>query len=100
MTERHTTSFTVPVEHPSLPGHFPGSPVVPGVVLVDHVLEAAEHWQRRTIRVSGLKQVKFHAPLLPAEQADIVLEMDGDVLRFQVTRTERLIAQGSFSLAP
>ena len=34
--------FTVPHDHPSLPGHFPGRPVVPGVVLLDRVLAAIE----------------------------------------------------------
>jgi len=27
-------------DHPSLPGHFPGAPLVPGVVILDEVLEA------------------------------------------------------------
>lgn len=85
--------------HPSLPGHFPGAPVVPGVVVLDHVLQAVQEWQARAVSVSGLKQVKFHAPLLPEERADISLEMDGVTLRFQVMRGEQLIAQGVFVVA-
>jgi 3-hydroxyacyl-[acyl-carrier-protein] dehydratase len=96
MTERHTSTFSVQADHPSLPGHFPGSPVVPGVVVLDHVLKAAELCTGCTLRVNGLKQVKFHAPLLPLEPADIELEADGDALRFQVTRAGHLIAQGTF----
>src|SRR3546814_5615986 len=29
-------------DHPALPGHFPGRPIVPGVVIVDRVLDAIE----------------------------------------------------------
>jgi len=90
--------FTVPASHPSLPGHFPGTPVVPGVVVLDHVLAATESWRQCAVHVSGLRQVKFHAPLLPQERADVALEADGDALRFQVTRDGQLIAQGSFVL--
>ena len=98
MTERYTSVFTVPATHPALPGHFPGSPVVPGVVVLDNVLKATESWRQRPVRVSGLRQVKFHAPLLPMERAEVALETAGDALRFQVTRDGQLIAQGSFVL--
>lgn len=99
MTERQTSTFVVGAEHPSLPGHFPGSPVVPGVVVLDQVLKAAELWGTRSVRITGLKQVKFHAPLLPAEQAEVALETAGTALRFQVTREGQLIAQGTFVMA-
>jgi 3-hydroxyacyl-[acyl-carrier-protein] dehydratase len=99
MTERHASSFTVPASHPSLPGHFLGSPVVPGVVVLDLVLRAASEWQRRAVSVSGLKQVKFLAPLLPEERADVALEVVGEVLNFRVARGEQVIAQGAFVLA-
>ena len=29
--------FSIPLEHPCLPGHFPRQPVVPGVVILDAV---------------------------------------------------------------
>ena len=99
MSERHRSSFVVPADHPSLPGHFPGTPVVPGVVVLDHVLKAGESWRGQALRVRGLKQVKFHSPLLPGERADVTLEIEGDTLTFRVTRGGLDVAQGVFVLA-
>ena len=100
MREQHQSTFVVPADHPSLPGHFPGSPVVPGVVVLDHVLKTTELWKQSPLSVTGLRQVKFHAPLLPAEVAAVALELEGEALAFRVTRGEQLIAQGTFVLAP
>jgi 3-hydroxymyristoyl/3-hydroxydecanoyl-(acyl carrier protein) dehydratase len=96
MGERHQSTFSVPADHPSLPGHFPGSPVVPGVVVLDLVLKTSELWRQRAMNVTGLRQVKFHAPLLPQERADVTLELEGDALAFRVTRGEQIIAAGTF----
>jgi len=100
MSERHEAAFVVAADHPALPGHFPGTPVVPGVVVLDHVLQAGEQWQGRVLGARALKQVKFHSPLLPGERASVSLELDGDVLLFRVTRAEQPVAQGAFVLAP
>lgn len=96
MSEQHRSAFTIPADHPALAGHFPGSPVVPGVVVLDWVLKTTEQWLGGAMKVGGLRQVKFHAPLLPVERADVALERDGETLRFQVSRGEQLIAQGAF----
>jgi 3-hydroxyacyl-[acyl-carrier-protein] dehydratase len=98
MSETHQARFVVPSDHPALPGHFPGSPVVPGVVVLDHVLKASEAWLGRAISARTLKQAKFVAALLPEESADIALELNGDSLGFRVTRAGQPVAQGSFTL--
>jgi len=82
----------IPVSHPSLPGHFPGQPVVPGVVLLEQVLRVAT---RAGIAVSVLPQVKFIEPLLPAQPFTIHLRGDRPGrLRFECMREGRVIASG------
>lgn len=98
MSEQYQATFVVPPDHPSLPGHFPGTPVVPGVVVLDHVLQASQQWQGRRLSARGLKQVKFHSPLLPGQRADVSLEIDATALTFRVTRDDQPVAQGTFTL--
>lgn len=76
-------------DHPALPGHFPGEPIVPGVMLLDLVLKQAN----RTGTGFTLPSVKFHAPLRPGEEFAIEIEAN----RFTVRSGTRLIASGSFA---
>ena len=86
--------FTIPHDHPSLPGHFPGDPVVPGVVVLDRVFAAIEAMHANA---GGwrLPQVKFVQPLLPGEGAVVELEGDSARWRFRVVREDgTLLAAG------
>lgn len=89
--------FVIEADHPCLPGHFPGQPVVPGVVILDRVVAAVEaaHGPLGALR---LPQVKFVQPLLPGEQAEIALDdasRDGvPRWRFRVERAGVLLASG------
>ena len=85
--------FSIPSDHPSLPGHFPGRPIVPGVVVLERVLDAIEstHGPLGALR---LPQVKFLQPLLPGETADVLLSGDAPRWRFRVVRGETLLASG------
>lgn len=87
--------FSIPSDHPSLPGHFPGRPVVPGVVVLDQVVAAIEatHGPLPPLR---LPQVKFVQPLLPGEEAEIALDASADAhrWRFRVLRGGALITSG------
>jgi 3-hydroxymyristoyl/3-hydroxydecanoyl-(acyl carrier protein) dehydratase len=82
-------------DHPALPGHFPGNPLVPGVLILGHVLAALE---RRTgpVRLSGIPQAKFLAPLAPGEPCTITFPGLGPgETRFECRSRERVIARGS-----
>lgn len=89
--------FSIPSDHPSLPGHFPGRPVVPGVIVLERVLEAIEatHGALGALR---LPQVKFTQPLLPDEIADITITGDAPRWRFRVSRGDTLLASGEVAL--
>lgn len=89
--------LTVAHDHPCLAGHFPGEPVVPGVVLLDAVREALQTWQPG-LRLSGIRQVKFLLPLLPGQALDIRLEEQEGRLRFRAHHAEALIMQGEATL--
>jgi 3-hydroxymyristoyl/3-hydroxydecanoyl-(acyl carrier protein) dehydratase len=52
--------------HPALPGHFPGKPIVPAAILLDHVVQHVEVAFAR--RVIGIRTAKFMASV-PPEQA-------------------------------
>lgn len=95
----HAAPLRIEATHPSLPGHFPGRPVVPGVVLLDCVQQAAQCWLGRPLRVVALPQVKFLAPLLPDQQARIDLALQAAQLRFSIVRDDVTIAQGAVRLA-
>ena len=96
----HSASLRIAATHPALPGHFPGRPVVPGVVLLDEVVSAAEAWLHTTLHVRSLQQAKFTTPLLPDQSAELRLTLQGSVLKFVITRATDAIAQGALQIAP
>ena len=99
-----SSSFTLCVgpDHPSLPGHFPGQPVVPGVVILDQVAGHARGLLADGLRLRRIPQVKFLAPLLPGESATIELEPDAALgrVRFRVLRAGALLASGDLVFEP
>ena len=85
--------FSIAPDHPCLPGHFPGRPLVPGVLVLDRVLAAIEaaHGPLGPLR---LPQVKFVQPLLPGEEARVELEGTAPRWRFRVVRGDAVLANG------
>jgi 3-hydroxyacyl-[acyl-carrier-protein] dehydratase len=88
----------IAASHPALPGHFPGHPVVPGVVLLEAVMAALPHHSGGVMRVTGFPAVKFLMPLLPEQEFEIVFtaKRPGQSA-FEVVAGGRTLAGGTVS---
>jgi len=86
-------------DHPSLPGHFPGRPIVPGVVLLSRVVGAYRACHPGA-SIDAVPRVKFMSPLRPAERCEVDFKeaMHGRV-EFECKVGERLVARGSLVFA-
>jgi 3-hydroxyacyl-[acyl-carrier-protein] dehydratase len=62
--------FSIPDDHPSLSGHFPGRPIVPGVVALDNAIALILR-DRPQDRLAGFDDVKFLAPVLPGSEVTV-----------------------------
>jgi 3-hydroxymyristoyl/3-hydroxydecanoyl-(acyl carrier protein) dehydratase len=99
MSVRFTASICVAKDHPALAGHFPGKPIVPGVLVLERLLEAAESRLGHALHVTGLAHAKFPSPLMPEEDARASFHIDDRRLDFEIEHDGRLIARGVFQLA-
>jgi 3-hydroxymyristoyl/3-hydroxydecanoyl-(acyl carrier protein) dehydratase len=91
-------SQRIDADHPSLPGHFPGNPLVPGVVILERVIEQvlAEHPGRK---VSTIPQVKFLAPVTPEQSFEIhCTPGSGERINFLCKSGEERLVEGCLQL--
>jgi len=90
-----TTTLQVPEQHPAFDGHFPGAPLLPGVVLLDEMLQsipgAGSGWT--------ISSAKFLHPVRPGDTLTLQHEFaaaNGSV-RFTIHSGSQLVANGTLS---
>ncbi|OJB37167.1 beta-hydroxyacyl-ACP dehydratase [Burkholderia ubonensis] len=97
----NTLAFTIPADHPALPGHFPGHPIVPGVVLLDHAITAIGAALNRPLHAWRLGSAKFLSPAAPGEPLDLAFDAAASgAIRFTVRAGRRDVAAGVLSAPP
>jgi 3-hydroxyacyl-[acyl-carrier-protein] dehydratase len=94
---RHTLSIAA--DHPAFAGHFPGAPILPGVLLLDAALRAAT----KSTRAPSWEIVaaKFHGVVRPAEVLTLEHETSPNgTVQFRVLHVDRLVASGTLRPGP
>ena len=99
------THMNVPADHPSLPGHFPGRPIVPGVVLLDLTFESISDALARPVELVSIVSAKFMQAVAPETRIDVRVKLTPDEhpgrlkARFTLTHSQSPVLEGSFMLA-
>ena len=96
-------AFSVPADHACLPGHFPGSPIVPGALLLDRItgLVLRHH---PGFNLAAVVQARFLQPVLPDQVVRVAAAasstLPGTMLRvaFSGEVAGTLVVKGSLDL--
>ena len=75
----------VTINEPFFQGHFPGAPVMPGVLILEAMAQVAgvmiyrdmpdEEKSRKLIYFTGVENAKFRRPVVPGDQLRIEMEL-------------------------
>ncbi len=96
MAESPAKFFTVAADHPIFAGHFPGRPIVPGVMLLEWVLAEVSLALGRAPAAVRVREAKFFLPLEPGQRAQLHVDAAGTTTRcaFDIRREATVIARG------
>ena len=95
------TSRVIPPDHPSLAGHFPDAPIVPGVVVLDEVVAALAEW-RQDSQLTGIPSVKFIGSIKPGQSFVIGFDSTNTVenqIDFCCRLDGRMVVEGRLEIS-
>ena len=92
----NTAHWAVPLDHPAFAGHFPGTPILPGVVLLDMALQIIAKTSGIALDLCEISSVKFLSPASPGDELLIQHSISASgTIRFDILAGMRKIASGS-----
>ena len=89
MTEL-SVEIDVPLNHPCYAGHFPGRPILPGVVLLELIVDRIARGAPRAIPA-----VKFQRALVPGEAFTLRWKDGGERVSFRCESGGEPVAEGT-----
>lgn len=87
-------AFSLPADHPSAPGHFPGRPIIPGALLLDALVAAVAPGQGDI----AIGSAKFLRPVAHGTALRLRWQAAGAKIRFECRTAEALVMSGSLTL--
>jgi 3-hydroxyacyl-[acyl-carrier-protein] dehydratase len=86
----------IAADHPAFAGHFPGAPIVPGVVLLDETLRALASLCGVPLGCCTIREAKFKSALRPGEPLALEASRRADgALAFVLSSGGRTVATGT-----
>jgi len=90
------TPLPVARDHPAYAGHFPGNPVLPGVVLLGEALAAIATATGRRATTWTIASAKFLGPVAPGAAMTLRHEpLEAGGVRFEIRAEGRVVASGT-----
>jgi len=89
------TALAVAADHPAYRGHFPGTPLLPGVVLLDATIDALEKAGKEPAGYWEVSSAKFQSAVRPGEALTLHHEtLPNGSIRFAIRAADRAVANG------
>jgi len=100
VTEFTDTPLQIASDHPAFAGHFPGSPIVPGAILLDEAMFAIA--AATSVAHRRVSWVKFLRPVRPADPLLIRHAIDANgSIRFEIlSGTDRVVRGNLLAVVP
>jgi 3-hydroxymyristoyl/3-hydroxydecanoyl-(acyl carrier protein) dehydratase len=98
---RREIALAIAPGHPAFAGHFPGRPIVPGVVLLDEALHEIGLAIGQDLSACHIANVKFLSPVAPGEMLRVAFDTGdgtGKGIRFDILGEARKVASGAIRL--
>ncbi len=88
--------LSYPAGHPAFDGHFPGNPIVPGVLLLDAAIHALGESADSDEGVLRVESAKFVGVVRPGDVLAVELQpaRGAGAWRFALRHGERMVARG------
>lgn len=87
--DTHTYTAIINASHPVFAGHFPGKPVVPGVMSIMMIRKCAEEITGSATRFAAISQCKFNNAIIPdSNPITITFSVNGAAVAADITSVD------------